>query len=95
MQTLELKHVINAFCPWSGEAVRDGSLTHYRGAVVGFCNPVWRADGGGTYREVHGVVSLTMFSTADWFCDQAPRYSRISVKTALNIGSVRRPVLVL
>tara|TARA_R110000744_G_scaffold145205_5_gene257625 strand:+ start:37235 stop:37438 length:204 start_codon:yes stop_codon:yes gene_type:complete len=42
MQTLELKHVINAFCPWSGEAVRDGSLTHYRGAVVGFCNPACR-----------------------------------------------------
>ncbi|SDL97432.1 glutathione S-transferase [Maricaulis salignorans] len=39
MEKLELKHVINAICPWSGEPVRADSLMRYRGAVVGFCNP--------------------------------------------------------
>lgn len=39
MARLEMKHVINASCPWSGEPVRADSLTQYRGHVVGFCNP--------------------------------------------------------
>ncbi len=39
MERLELKHVINAVCPWSGKPVRADSLTRYRGQVVGFCNP--------------------------------------------------------
>ena len=39
MARLELKHVINASCPWSGEPVRANSLALYRGEVVGFCNP--------------------------------------------------------
>jgi hypothetical protein len=30
---------VNAICPWSGEPVRADSLTLYRGASVGFCNP--------------------------------------------------------
>jgi hypothetical protein len=30
---------INRICPWSGEPVSPDSLTHYRGQVVGFCNP--------------------------------------------------------
>ena len=38
MQRLELKHVINAICPWSGKPVAADSLTRYRGHVVGFCN---------------------------------------------------------
>jgi hypothetical protein len=39
MARLEMKHVINASCPWSGEPVRADSLAAYRGQVVGFCNP--------------------------------------------------------
>ncbi|WP_265562254.1 hypothetical protein [Sphingomicrobium arenosum] len=30
---------INENCPWSGNPVDAGSLTDYRGQVVGFCNP--------------------------------------------------------
>ena len=30
---------VNSLCPWSGEPVSADSLTHYRGEVVGFCNP--------------------------------------------------------
>ncbi len=30
---------INSHCPWSGDAVSSDSLTHYKGQVVGFCNP--------------------------------------------------------
>ena len=30
---------VNSVCPWSGKPVSADSLTHYRGAVVGFCNP--------------------------------------------------------
>ncbi len=34
-----MNKAINKFCPRSGEPVVDGSLTEYRGHVVGFCNP--------------------------------------------------------
>jgi hypothetical protein len=34
-----LEDCVNQVCPWSGEPVSADSLTHYRGAVVGFCNP--------------------------------------------------------
>ena len=34
-----LEDCVNDSCPWSGEPVSADSLTHYRGAVVGFCNP--------------------------------------------------------
>ena len=34
-----LEDCVNETCPWSGEPVSADSLTHYRGAVVGFCNP--------------------------------------------------------
>ncbi|WP_221795187.1 hypothetical protein [Oceanobacter mangrovi] len=37
-------NAINKFCPRSGKAVRDDSLTEYRGVVVGFCNPGCRDD---------------------------------------------------
>lgn len=36
---LVLEDVINETCPWSGKPVAATSLTRYRGAVVGFCNP--------------------------------------------------------
>ena len=40
MQTgLRLEDCVNATCPWSGEPVREDSLTRYNGRVVGFCNP--------------------------------------------------------
>jgi len=34
-----LEDCVNQTCPWSGKPVSGDSLTHYRGAVVGFCNP--------------------------------------------------------
>jgi YHS domain-containing protein len=36
---LRLEDCVNERCPWSGETVREDSLTNYRGKVVGFCNP--------------------------------------------------------
>ena len=30
---------VNENCPWSGNPIAGDSLTLYRGAVVGFCNP--------------------------------------------------------
>ena len=36
---LSLDDCVNATCPWSGKPVSADSLTHYRGRVVGFCNP--------------------------------------------------------
>ena len=35
----DLERVVNSACPWSGDPVQADSLTLYRGAVVGFCNP--------------------------------------------------------
>jgi len=34
-----LSDCVNDVCPWSGKPVAADSLTRYRGAVVGFCNP--------------------------------------------------------
>jgi hypothetical protein len=34
-----LEECVNQVCPWSGKPVSADSLTRYRGAVVGFCNP--------------------------------------------------------
>ena len=36
---LKIEDVVNETCPWSGKPVAADSLTEYRGAVVGFCNP--------------------------------------------------------
>ena len=34
-----LEECVNEVCPWSGKPVSADSLTHHKGAVVGFCNP--------------------------------------------------------
>lgn len=34
-----LEECVNEVCPWSGKPVSADSLTRYKGAVVGFCNP--------------------------------------------------------
>ncbi|HWI86241.1 MAG TPA: glutathione S-transferase [Sphingomonas sp.] len=34
-----IEDAINETCPWSGKPIVADSLTTYRGAVVGFCNP--------------------------------------------------------
>ncbi|WP_205480471.1 glutathione S-transferase [Sphingomonas arenae] len=39
MTRLRLEESVNETCPWSGKPVSPDSLTLYRGAVVGFCNP--------------------------------------------------------
>jgi len=38
-ENLNLDECINDVCPWSGKPVQADSLTRYKGAVVGFCNP--------------------------------------------------------
>ncbi|MBZ9656123.1 glutathione S-transferase [Phyllobacterium lublinensis] len=38
MPELKLSDAINTTCPWSGDPIREDSLTLYKGAVVGFCN---------------------------------------------------------
>ena len=37
-EALRLDDCVNETCPWSGKPVSAGSLTRYRGQVVGFCN---------------------------------------------------------
>ena len=37
--THALADAVNDTCPWSGKSISADSLTLYRGAVVGFCNP--------------------------------------------------------
>jgi hypothetical protein len=34
-----MENAINTSCPWSGKPIQPDSLTTYRGAVAGFCNP--------------------------------------------------------
>jgi hypothetical protein len=34
-----IEDAVNETCPWSGDPIAADSLTVYRGAVVGFCNP--------------------------------------------------------
>jgi hypothetical protein len=36
---LRIEDAVNETCPWSGKPVDAGSLSLYRGHVVGFCNP--------------------------------------------------------
>ena len=36
---LKIEDAVNKACPWSGKPIVADSLTTYRGAVVGFCNP--------------------------------------------------------
>jgi hypothetical protein len=38
-ERLRLEDAVNETCPWSGDPIAADSLTLYRGAVVGFCNP--------------------------------------------------------
>lgn len=39
MTELRIEDAVNEICPWSGKPIAADSLTLYRGAVVGFCNP--------------------------------------------------------
>lgn len=34
-----IEEAVNRTCPWSGKPIAADSLTRYKGAVVGFCNP--------------------------------------------------------
>jgi hypothetical protein len=36
---LRIEDAVNETCPWSGKPIAADSLTKFRGAVVGFCNP--------------------------------------------------------
>lgn len=39
MSDLKIGDAVNTTCPWSGDPISEDSLTLYKGAVVGFCNP--------------------------------------------------------
>ncbi len=39
---LRIEDAVNETCPWSGKPISADSLTLYKGAVVGFCNPACR-----------------------------------------------------
>jgi hypothetical protein len=39
---LNIEDAVNETCPWSGKPIAADSLTTYRDAVVGFCNPECR-----------------------------------------------------
>lgn len=36
---LRIEDAVNETCPWSGKPIAADSLTLYKDAVVGFCNP--------------------------------------------------------
>ena len=36
---LDIKDCVNTHCPNSGKPVTAQGLTHYKGKVMGFCNP--------------------------------------------------------
>jgi len=36
---LRIEDAVSDTCPWSGKPIAADSLTTYRDAVVGFCNP--------------------------------------------------------
>jgi hypothetical protein len=38
-EPLRFEDAVNKTCPWSGKPIAADSLTRYKGAVVGFCNP--------------------------------------------------------
>ncbi|WAP70009.1 glutathione S-transferase [Jiella pelagia] len=38
-RALKFEDAINDTCPWSGKPIAGDSLTTYKDAVVGFCNP--------------------------------------------------------
>ena len=38
-EALRIEDAVNERCPWSGDPIAPDSLTTYRDAVVGFCNP--------------------------------------------------------
>ena len=39
MADLAIADAVNETCPWSGKPIAGDTLTLYRNAVVGFCNP--------------------------------------------------------
>ena len=51
-----LDECVNQLCPWSGKPVSADSLTHYRGEVVGFCNPGCRDKFDAAARAFDAVI---------------------------------------
>jgi hypothetical protein len=56
MDELRLEDAVNATCPWSGKPVGADSLTRYRGAIVGFCNPGCRDKFEAATRHFDGAI---------------------------------------
>ncbi|KAA5802328.1 glutathione S-transferase [Alkalicaulis satelles] len=55
--TLRIEDCVNSACPWSGKPVSADSLTVYRGAVVGFCNPGCRDKFEAATRAFDSVIA--------------------------------------
>lgn len=56
-----IEDAVNETCPWSGDPIAADSLTVYRGAVVGFCNPGCRDK----FEKATTAFDLALASGAD------------------------------
>lgn len=56
--TLKIEDAINETCPWSGKPIAADSLTLYRDAVVGFCNPGCRDQFEGAVRHFEAALAV-------------------------------------
>jgi len=54
---LKIDAAVNETCPWSGKPISDDSLTLYKGAVVGFCNPGCRDKFENAVRHFEGALA--------------------------------------
>ena len=54
---LRLEDAVNETCPNSGKPVSGDSLTLYKGAVVGFCNPGCRDEFANAVRHFEAALN--------------------------------------
>ncbi len=62
--TLRIEDAVNKTCPWSGKPIAADSLTTYRGAVVGFCNPGCRDKFEGAVKHFEDALRARRAETA-------------------------------
>lgn len=61
---MSLADAVNETCPWSGKPIAADSLTHYAGAVVGFCNPGCRDKFESAVRHFEGALAARRADTS-------------------------------
>ena len=54
---LRIEDAVNDTCPWSGKPVSADSLTLYKDAVAGFCNPGCRDKFESAVRHFEAALS--------------------------------------